>query len=140
MARIMTLETNQYGQLSIYLAEWSWYGGKSHGLCLFTTKDEAIKWAIFQAISKADWAIFPDPAKLYPYDDRTSLETPELDPLFRVTWDTEGGGGGGSSQVSRMVVDDKFTAARPWETQAIFDRLARRVPKPSTESVTPLKS
>lgn len=91
--------------MRFWLSEWSWYGGQSYGNCAFSTKEEAIKYAIFQAKGSVDWANFPDPKKEYPYDDRDGSNVPVLTPVFRVTWDTEGGG---SAQVTEMTVSEEF--------------------------------
>ncbi len=126
----MTLEISQYGRPIVWLAQWSWYGGGGAGYSLFATKDEAIKYAILQAKENMDWKTFPDPKKLYPDDDRDSLHVPELTPVFRATWVTEGGG---YSQVTKCQVDDKFIAADYAVTQVegIFAQLmARAKPDP----------
>lgn len=103
--RKLHLEISEYGLPIVWLARWSWYGGKALGHCIFSTKREAIKYAIFQAKSYIDWSKFPDPSKgSYPYEERNGSIT-RLTPVFRAIWD------GGYSEVERVDVESKFHAA-----------------------------
>lgn len=99
------VESTETGRPIIWLAEWLWYGGQAHGHCPFINKDDAIKYAIMQAKSDMDWDAFPNPKKKYPHDDRDGSNVPELTPVFRATWETNGGG---FSQVTRMEVSEKL--------------------------------
>lgn len=110
-----TIEISQYGRPILWLAESSWYGGKTHNRCLFINRDAAIKWASFEAEGFVDWANFPDPARKYPYDDRNATEQPVLTPVWRVYWEKEAGG---YAQVTRC------------EASVDFDWVAEGAPKP----------
>lgn len=99
------VESTETGRPIIWLAEWLWYGGQAHGRCPFISKDDAIRYAIMQACSDMDWSIFPDSKKRYPNDDRDGSNMPVLTPVFRATWETNGGG---FSQVTMMEVVEKL--------------------------------
>jgi len=113
-----SLEISKEGRPVVWLADWSTNSGVAFGRCLFTTKEEALKYAVAQALPFMNWQNFPDPSKKYPYDDRDGSKQ-ELTPIFRASWL------GGWSQVTRTEVEHKFTAADYLmrEVNWIFDAL-----------------
>jgi hypothetical protein len=119
-----TLEISEWGRPIVWLMQWSHYGGQAFGWCAYSTKDEAIKHAIFEAKGNVDWETFPDPAKKYPDDDRDSTYPQTLTPLFRVTW---GGEGGGYAQVTKTEIEKTFGAAdyAMAQVEHIFKRINR---------------
>jgi len=102
------LQTSEWGRLVAYLGQTTWYDRQSSNQCLFSNKDEAIRWARFEAQAGSggiNWESFPDPRKKYPYDDRDGSR--EFTPVFRITWDREGWGKG-SATVVKMEISDVF--------------------------------
>jgi hypothetical protein len=106
--QVTTLKFDEYGRHQVWEARVSWYGGKAGSSCLFATKEEAIKYAIFESYG-ADWAHFPSRGA-YPYEDRNGLEPQHLSPVFRVSWDTEGGG---KAEVYKTSICPEFDFGAP---------------------------
>jgi hypothetical protein len=102
-----------FGRPTVWLAQWKWYAGKATGYCCFSSRDEAIKYAIFQSQGFVDWSTFPDPKKRYPYDDRDGSHIPELSPVFRASWP------GGCSEVSEVRVSDRFDFAADYAQEIV---------------------
>lgn len=98
------LEISKYNRLIVYQSTWSWYNGKANGSCLFSSKEEAIRFARFHAQS-TDWDNFPDESNNYPYEDRDGAN--DLNPLFRVSWDSELNGKG-HCEVNKLEICDVF--------------------------------
>ncbi len=87
----------------VFLAQWSWYGGASHGTCVFTSREEAIRYAKFSARGFINWETWTTPQGSYPYE--SARDDVRLDPTFRAEWTREKGG---FVSVSKMGVCEKF--------------------------------
>lgn len=102
------LQLDTYNRYIVYIVTWVWYGGKAYGVVPYSNKSQAIAAAVFYARGFVNWDTFPiyTGTKTYPHDDRNGNEQPMLAPLFRATWEIEGGG---SVEVSETTIEDNFT-------------------------------
>jgi hypothetical protein len=103
------------------MSRWSWYGGKAMGGAFYAASEEAIKDAIWHAMGNVkDWDHFPSCGS-YPYEDRDGNERPVLTPLFRATWDDEGGG---YAEATKCSVSGQFAADDV--VDAIYQKIASK--------------
>jgi hypothetical protein len=122
----IVLDVSEWGRPIVYEMSWSWYGGKASGSCLYATEEEAVKHAIWAAMGDIkDWDNFPSRGS-YPYEDRDGNERPRLTPLFRATWDVNGGG---HSQVMKCEVCGEFQAANASTVEEIYAKIQAKKKK-----------
>ena len=107
----------------VWLSTYGWYGEQVTGWTIFSTQEEAIKDAICNAMGDVkDWNSFPSRGK-YPYEDRDGNENPVLTPLFRVTWDSNGGG---YAEVTKCEISDKFISANIQDVEVIYQKIINK--------------
>jgi len=113
----IVLPFDAWGRPIAWMSSWSWYGGKASGCGFYATSAEAIKDAIWHAMGDIkEWTTFPSRGS-YPYEDRDGNEVPVLTPLFRATWDSEGGG---HAEVTQIAIQPTFQAANVEVVNDIF--------------------
>ena len=113
-ARLVRLEISEFDRPIFWLARSEWntlpetacHGQPITCCCAFASREEAIRWAKFEARGCIDWTTWKQDERGYPYD--TNRDDERLTPTFIATWKEGPVGPGGQVSVTKMEVCGKF--------------------------------